>query len=66
MKNLIDVCNESILNNINASIQKEDSIFKQAEVELNSIKNMTWEEVLNAAKLNHGGIEFSFKVILCK
>jgi hypothetical protein len=64
MKNLIDICNESILNNIDASIQKGDNIFKQAEVELNSIKNMTWEDVLNTANFSYDGIEFSF-IITC-
>ena len=62
MKNLIDICNESILNNIDASIQKGDNIFKQAEIELNSIKNMTWEDILNTANFNHNGIEFSFRI----
>lgn len=45
------------------TIKKTDNIFKQAEVELNSIKNMTWEDILNTANFNHGGIEFSFRII---
>lgn len=62
MKNLIDICNESILDDIDVQMKKGDNIFKQAEVELNTIKNVTWEDVLNTANFNHNGIEFSFRI----
>lgn len=63
MKNLIDICNESILGDIDTSIQKTDDIFKQAEVELNAIKNLTWEDILDTAKFKNQVIEFSFRII---
>ncbi len=63
MKNLTDICNESILSDIDASIQKTDNIFKQAEAELNAIKNLTWEDLLDTAKFKDHVIEFSFKII---
>lgn len=50
MKNLTDICNESILSDVDNSIQRTDNIFKQAEVELNAIKNLTWEDILDTAK----------------
>lgn len=53
---------ESLLDT-ETTIKKTDNIFKQAEVELNSIKNMTWEDVLNTATFNHNGIEFNFRII---
>lgn len=62
MKNLTDICNESILGDINVSIQKTDNIFKQAEVELNAIKNLTWEAILDTAKFKNQVIEFSFRI----
>lgn len=51
MKNLTDICNESILGNIDMSIQKTDDIFKQAEAELNTIKNLTWEDILDCSQI---------------
>lgn len=62
MKNLTDICNESILDDIDTSIQKTDNIFKQAEVELNAIKNLTWENILDIAKIKNSVIEFSFRI----
>lgn len=62
MKNLTDICNESILSDIDASIQKTDDIFKQAEIELNTIKNLTWENILDTAKFKNQAIEFSFRI----
>ena len=62
MKTLTDICNESILGDIDTSIQKMDNIFKQAEVELNSIKNLTWENILDTAKIKDNVIEFSFRI----
>lgn len=63
MKNLTDICNESILSDIDTSIQIADNIFKQAEAELNAIKNLTWEDVLDKAKFRTGCVEFKFKFI---
>ena len=62
MKNLTDVCNESILSDIDASIQKGDNFFRQVEVELNTIKNFTWEDILDTAKFKNNVIEFSFRI----
>lgn len=62
MKNLIDICNESILDDIDVSIQKGDNIIKQAELELNAIKNLTWEDILDTAKFKNQVIEFSFRI----
>lgn len=62
MKNLTDICNESILSDIDASIQKTDNIFKQAEIELNAIRNLTWETMLDTAKFKDYSIEFNFRI----
>jgi hypothetical protein len=61
MKHLTDICNESILSDIDTSIQKTDNIFKQAEAELNTIKNLTWEDILDTAKIENGRLAYKFK-----
>lgn len=53
---------ESVLDT-KTTIKKTDNIFKQAEVELNAIKNMTWEDILNTAKIENNVIEFNFRII---
>lgn len=63
MKTLTDICNESILGDIDTSIQKTDNIFKQAEAELNAIRNLTWQDILDTAKIEDGSFECTFKFI---
>ena len=63
MKNLTDICNESILGDIDVSIQKTHTVFKQAEIELSTIKNLTWENILDTAKFENGRVSCIFKVI---
>lgn len=62
MKNLTDICNESILGDIDVSIQKTNDIFKQAEIELNAIRNLTWEDILDTVKIDNR-ISYTCKVI---
>lgn len=52
---------ESVLDT-ETTIKKTDNIFKQAEIELNAIKNMTWEDILNTAKIKNTVIEFSLRI----
>lgn len=61
MKNLTDICNESILSDVDNSIQRTDNIFKQAELELNAIKNLTWEDILDTAKIENQQLACTFK-----
>lgn len=61
MKNLTDIFNESIISNIDTSIPKTDEFFKNAEAELNEIRNMTWKDILDTGKFEGGRLEFTFK-----
>lgn len=61
MKNLTDIYNESILDDIDVSIQKADNFVKQVEAELNEIRNMTWEDVLDTVKFENQRISCKFK-----
>lgn len=62
MKHLTDICNESILSDIDTSIQKTDNIFKQAETELNAIKNLTWEDILDTVKIEDRRVSYILKM----
>lgn len=61
MKNLTDICNESILSDVDTSIQRTDNIFRQAEAELNAIKNLTWQDILDTGKFDDGSFACTFK-----
>lgn len=61
MKNLTDICNESILSDVDTSIQRTDNIFRQAEAELNTIKNLTWQDILDTAKIENGRFTYTLK-----
>lgn len=62
MKTLYNSLNEvSILGGAEKTLNFGDELFKNAEAELNEIRNMTWEDILDTCKFENGRIACTFK-----
>lgn len=62
MKTLYDSLNEvSILGGAEKTLNFGDEFFKKAEAELNEIRNMTWEDILDTGKFENGTFACIFK-----
>ena len=64
MKSLYNSLNEASVLDIEGTIidgDKFDKFFKKAEAELNEIRNMTWEDILDTCKFEDGQLACTFK-----
>lgn len=52
---------EGLLAGQDATIHVGDAFFKKVEAELNEIKNMTWEDILDTGKFEDGTFACTFK-----
>lgn len=52
---------EGLLAGQDATIQTGDAFFKKVEAELNEIRNMTWEDILDTGKFEDGTFACTFK-----
>lgn len=62
MKTLYNSLNEvSILGGVEKTLNFGDEFFKKAEAELNKIRNITWEDILDTGEFEYGTFACLFK-----
>ena len=62
MKSLYNSLNEvSILGGVEKTLNFGDEFVKKVETELNEIRNMTWEDILDTGKFEDGSFACTFK-----